>query len=136
VARLIASLAGLAEARVRRVARRARWRAALIGLAALLGLMALGFALIAATVALAEAIGPVRALLVMAGIALFGLAIVLIVLAAEARDERRRAARRETLDRELARAALLAAVPSRPSRGMAGIALVVLGAVLVLRRRD
>jgi hypothetical protein len=136
VARLFASLAGLAEARVRRVTQRARLRATLIGIAVLLGLIALGFGLLAATVALADEIGLLEALLVMAGLALLGLLVVLGVLAAEARKARRLAARRGGLDRDLARAALLSAAPARlPSRGVLGLVLVALGAVLVLRAR-
>ena len=70
---LLASLAGIAEARIRRVTRRARTRAILIGLAALCALIALGFLLLAATAALAEEIGLVPALLVIAAVALAAL---------------------------------------------------------------
>ena len=109
---LFASLAGIAAARLRRAVRRARLRAGLIGLAVLFALLGLGFGLLAATAALAHEIGLVPALLVMAGGALFALIVVLVVLAVEARRARRLAARRETLDREFARAALLSAASS------------------------
>ena len=138
MARLFASLAGIVEARVRRLARRARLRAVLIGLCVLLGLLAIGFGLAAATAALAAELGLVPALLVMAGLALVGVLILLLLLAAEARKARRLAARRAGLDRQFARAALLSAAPSRlgrPSRGVVGLVLVAVGALLVLRGR-
>jgi hypothetical protein len=137
VARLFATLAGVAEARVRRAARRARLRAILVALAALLGLLGVGFLIAAATAALADAVGLVPALLLMAGLALVGLLVIAAILAAEARRARELAARREGLDGAFARAALRSAVPprvGRPSRGMVGLGLVAVGALLVLLR--
>jgi hypothetical protein len=72
----------------------------------------------------------------MAAGALFICVILLAVLALEARRHRRNAARQQALDRRLTRAAALAAIPNRlPSRPAAGLALVALGALLVLMRR-
>jgi hypothetical protein len=74
----------------------------------------------------------------LAVVAAGGLALVVIllgVLALEARRHRRLAARRHAVDRELYRAAALAAMPSRlPSRSATGLGLVALGTLLVLLR--
>ena len=67
VARLFATVSRVAEARVRNVGRRASRRAALIGGCVLAALLCLAFALIAATVALAERFGTINALAIMAG---------------------------------------------------------------------
>ena len=137
--RRFGSLAGIAGSRFRSATHRLRRRATLIAIAAFLALLAFGFALAAATTALADEIGRTGALLVMAGLALAGLLVMLGLLAAEAREAREIAARRASLEGELARAALLgAAIPrlARPSRGVVGLALVALGAFLVLGRRD
>ncbi|HMQ93287.1 hypothetical protein, partial [Amaricoccus sp.] len=97
------------------------------------------FALGAATAALAARLGWVAALAIMAGVMLLAALILAAVLAAERREARRLAAERSTLDRKLARAALLSVAPTRlrrPSRGMVGAGLVALGALIILLRRD
>jgi nitroreductase len=135
--RLIASLAGIAETRLRNTARRARLRALLIAGAGLAGALAFGFALAAVTVALARAVGVMPALWIVAGVALSILLGLLIALSAEARRHRQIAAERERLDRQLYRAAALSAIPRRSvSRTGLGLGLVALGALLVLVRRD
>jgi hypothetical protein len=137
--RLLSSLAGVAEARLRNTARRVRLRAALITGAALAGLLAFGFALAALTVALAHSVGVVPALWIMAGVAALALLGLLIALWSEARRHRAVAAERERLDRKLYRAAALSALPEarhRPSRTAIGLGLVALGSLLVLLRRD
>lgn len=139
MARLLAPLADLARARIRRVARRARWRAVLIACTILTGGLAFFFALGTATVALANALGWVESLAIMAGVMLLLALILVAVLAEEARRERLRAAQRSGLDRKLARAALLSVAPTRigrPPRGLIGAGLVALGALIILRRRD
>ena len=60
----------VAEARVRNIGRRAALRAALIGGAWWRRCICIGFALAAATVALAERVGTINALAIMAGGAL------------------------------------------------------------------
>lgn len=139
MARLFASLADLAQARIRRVARRTQFRAILIACIAVTAGLAFCFALGTATVALANELGWVAALAVMAGVMAFVALILAAVLAEEARRERLRAAQRSGLDRQLARAALLSAAPTRlgrPSRGLVGAGLVALGALIILLRRD
>ena len=74
----------------------------------------------------------------MAGAALALLLVLIGVLAIEARRERRIAARRASLDRQLLRAAAISAA-CRARRGCraaaaSGSALVALGALLVLAR--
>jgi hypothetical protein len=134
---LFASLARVAEARVRRVSRRMGLRLTLIAGCVLAGVVFLIFALAALTVALTREIGLLAALLVVAAGALVLVGILLAALALEARRHRRTLARQRTLDRQLLQAAALSAVPSRmPSRPVAGLALVALGALLVLMRRD
>jgi hypothetical protein len=139
VARLLSSLAGIAEARLRSTARRVRLRAVLIGGCVVAGLLAAGFGLAAATVALAQRLGALPALGIMAGAALLLLLVLMAALAIEARRHRTTAAARERLDRQLYRTAALAALPrSRHglTRTTVGLALVALGAFIVLRRRD
>jgi uncharacterized membrane protein YhaH (DUF805 family) len=136
VARLFATVTRIAEARIRRIGRRAGLRAALIAGCILAALLCLGFALAAATAALADRFGLIEALGIMATGALVLLLLLLSVLALEARRHRRDAAKRAALDSQLYRAAALSMVPSRaPSRPVFGLALVALGAVLVLARR-
>lgn len=133
---LFASVSRIAEARVRNAGRRLGLRAALIGGAVLCALVCIGFALAAATVALAARVGTIEALAIMAGGALVLVLVFIGILAWEARRHRRLAARRAALDREFLRAAALSMVPQRaPSRPIVGFGLVALGAMLVLLRR-
>lgn len=137
MARLFATVARVAETRVRNIGRRAALRATLVGACVMAALLCLGFALAAGTVALADRVGTIEALAIMAGAALALVLILLLVLRVEARRHRRSAALRASLDRQLYRAAALSAVPSRaPSRPALGIGLVALGAFLVLARRS
>ena len=137
MARLLSSLAGIAEARLHSAARRARRRAILLAGCALAGLLVFGFAVAAAAVALAHRVGVVPALWIMAGVALLVLLALLLALALESRRHRALAAERARLDRKLYRAAALAALPR--SRGLSragiGLGLVALGSLLVLARR-
>jgi hypothetical protein len=137
VARLFATISRVAEARIRNIGRRAALRAALIGGCVLAALLCLGFALVAATVALADRFGTINALAIMAGGALVVLLLLLLALAWEERRHRRLAARRAALDRQLTQAAALSLVGrARPSRPVVGLGLVALGALMVLLRRD
>jgi MYXO-CTERM domain-containing protein len=136
MARLFATVSRVAQARLRQLGRRAALRGTLAAGCVLAALLCLGFALAAATAALADRIGLINALAVMATGALLLLLILLAALALEARRHRRRAARLASLDRQMFRAAALSMVPERaPSRPVAGLALVALGAFLVLARR-
>jgi hypothetical protein len=133
---VFARLARIAEARVRRAGRRMGLRLGLIAGCVVAGIVFLFFALAALTVALTQAIGLLDALGVIAAGALVVIGILLAILALEARSHRRTLARQRALDRQLLQAAALSAVPSRlPSRPVAGLALVALGALLVLSRR-
>jgi hypothetical protein len=137
VARLLASVSRVAEARIRNIGRRAALRAALIGGCVLAALLCLAFALTAATVGLARQVGTVDALAIMAAGALVLLLVLLLALAWEARRHRRLAARRAALDRQLAQTAALSLLGgARPSRPAIGLGLVALGALMVLMRRD
>jgi len=136
VARLFATVSRVAQARIRHIGQRASLRAALYAGCVVAALLCVGFALAAATAALADRVGIINALAIMAGGALVILLILLAVLAIEARRHRRLAASRAQLDRELYRAAALSMVPSHaPSRPTLGLGLVALGALLVLLRR-
>jgi heme/copper-type cytochrome/quinol oxidase subunit 2 len=137
VVRLLVSLGRVAEARLRDAGRRAGLRAGLAIAAALAGLVAAGFAIGAATVALAGRLGTVEALLVMAAIWLVVMVALLVALSAQKRRDREQAALRAELDSRLVRAAAVSMIPTRtPSRGVIGLALVAIGALLVLKRRD
>jgi len=137
VARLFATVSRIAQARIRNIGRRAVLRASLMAGCVVAALLCLSFALAAATVALADRVGTINALAIMAAGALVLLLILLGILAIEARRHRRLAIQRARLDRELYRAAALSIVPSRvPSRPVLGFGLVALGALLVLLRRS
>lgn len=135
----VATLYSVAQARVRHASQRLGLRAALIGGCILAALLFLGFALAAATVRLSDRVGLLQALAIMAGVALLVVLVLVGVLATEARRERRIAARRAVLDRDLLRAASISAVLPRAaglsSRTGLGLGLVALGALLVLARR-
>jgi hypothetical protein len=139
--RAFATLVSVARARLRHAGQRLGLRAALIAGCVLAGAVFLGFALAALTVALTARVGLLQALVIIAGAALVLVLVLVGLLAVEARRERRLAARRASLDRELLRAATLsAAIPHAarlPTRAGLGLGLVALGALLVLaRRRD
>jgi hypothetical protein len=138
VARPFATLLAVAEARLRHVGQRLGLRAALIAGCALAGAVCLGFALAAVTVALAARLGAVAALAIMAGVALLVALALVLALSIDAQRERRIAARRASLDREFLRAAAISAAPRAvrlPGRSAVGLAMVALGAALVLARR-
>ncbi|HRO11091.1 hypothetical protein [Amaricoccus sp.] len=135
--RALSAVSRVAEARVRSFGRRTALRAALVGGCVLAALVCLGFALMAAAVALADRFGWINALAIMAAGALVVLLIFLGALALEERRHRRLAAQRAALDRQLAQVAALSLVGgAKPSRSAVGIGLVALGALLVLLRRD
>ncbi len=136
--RLFTTLSHVAEARLRYLGRRASVRGTLIAGCVLAALTCIGFALAAATVALAGRVGIIEALAIMAGLALLVVLILLAALAWESRRNRILAVRRAEADRQLFRAAALSMTPApRPSRSTIGLGLVSLGALLVLmRRRD
>lgn len=134
--RLFATVARVAETRLRNIGRRAALRGSLMAGCVAAALVCVGFALAAATVALADRVGTINALAIMAGGALLVVLILLAVLALEARQHRKLAARRAALDQQMFRAAALSMIPSRaPSRPTVGLGLVALGALLVLARR-
>lgn len=111
-------------------------RAVLTAAAVLAGVVAAGFAIGAATVALAARLGTIEALLVMAGVALVVMIALLVVISAQARRDREQAALRAELDSRLIRAAAVSMIPARaPSRPVLGLALVAVGALLVMIRR-
>lgn len=133
---LFGQITRLAEARVRQTGRRLGFRAALATVAALAFVVFLFFGLAALATWLTRFMTLPQALLVVAGGALVVVLAVLVALALEARSHRRLAARREAFDRQLVRAATLAAMPSRmPSRSVTGLGLVAAGALLVLLGR-
>jgi hypothetical protein len=138
VARPFATLRSVAEARLRAAGQRLGLRAALIGGCVLAAAVFLAFALAAATVALTDRVGLLQALVIMAGAALALVLVLLGILAIEARRARRSTARRASLDRQLLQAAAISAAPRvvrLPGRAGFGLALVALGALLVLARR-
>lgn len=119
-------------------AREVRTRAMLVGLAAVFLAMAAVFGLVALTLGLAVWLGVIPALLILCVLSLCGAAVMVALLASEARKARLIAARRAPLDRDLARAALMAAAPSgigHVPRGLVGVGLVLLGAALVATRK-
>ena len=134
--RLLSTVSQVAQARLHQISRRAARRGELMFGAAVAGIIALVYALIAATIALAREHGMLTALGIIGGIAVLVMLGFLLALWIEARRHRRMAARRAALDAQLYRAAAMSLVPERaPSRGVVGVGLVALGAALVLLRR-
>jgi hypothetical protein len=136
VGRPFATLLSVAQARLRHAGRRLGVRLGLIAGCILAAAIFLGFALAAATAALTERVGQPQALAIMAGAALVVLLALIGILAIETRRERRIAARRASLDRQLLRAATISAPHAArlPGRAGIGLGLVALGALLVLSR--
>jgi len=130
----------LAEVRVKRAGQRLGLRAALAAVAALAFVVFLFFGLAALAVWMMHSMRPESALLVIAGGALVVMLAILLALRLEARKHRRLAAQRQSFDQQLVRTAALAAMPSKmPSRPVAGLGLVAIGALLVVlgkRRND
>lgn len=123
----------LAEARVRQTGRRLGFRVALAAVAGLAFAVFLFFGLAALAVWMTHFMRLQDALAIIAGGALLLVLVILVALAIEARRHERRAAQREAFDRQLVRAATLAAMPSKmPSRSVTGLGLVAVGALLVL----
>jgi hypothetical protein len=139
VARPFATLAAVAQARLRHAGRRLGVRIGLIAGCAAAGSLVAAFGLAALTVALAERVGAVRALLIVALAALAVLLILIGALAIEARRGRQMAARRSAIDARLLRSAVISSAIPRvarlPSRATLGLGLVALGTLLVLARR-
>lgn len=134
--RLLSTVSQVAQARLHQISRRAALRGELMFGAAVAGIIALVYALIAATIALARRFGTLEALGIVGGVAFVVMLGFVLALWLEARRHRRLAARRAALDAQLYRAAALSLVPDRaPSRPVLGFGLVALGAALVLLRR-
>lgn len=134
--RLLSTVSQVAQARLHQISRRAALRGELMFGAAVAGIIALVYALIAATIALARRFGTLEALGIVGGLAFVVMLGFVLALWLEARRHRRLAARRAALDAQLYRAAALSLVPDRaPSRPVLGFGLVALGAALVLLRR-
>ena len=132
-------IARLAEARVKRTGQRLGFRAGLAAIAAVAFLVFLFFGLAGLAVWMTRTMPLHQALLVIAGGGLLVVIAAYVALAIEARRHRRLAAKQEAFDRQLVRAAALAAMPSRmPSRSVTGLGLVAVGALLVLlgKKRD
>lgn len=134
--RLLSTVSQVAQARLHQISRRAALRGELMFGAAVAGIIALVYALIAATIALARRFGTLEALGIVGGVAFVVMLGFLLALWLEARRHRQQAARRAALDAQLYRAAALSLVPDKaPSRPVVGFGLVALGAALVLLRR-
>lgn len=119
-----------------RAGRRAGLRAGLYAGCVLGGIVCLTFLLVLATAALAERYGLIEALAIMAAAAAALVVILLIALAIEGRRHRKQAALRARLDQQMLQAAAMSMVPNKaPSRPVAGLALVAVGALLILARR-
>ena len=119
---VLGSLSRVARSRLSDAGRRVQLRAILAGGAVLFGLVAFAFALMAGTVAIAMEIGLLYALLVMMGGAIVIAVLMVIILKAQARRDRRTAAVRAELDSRLLKAAAISMVPgiSAPSRPVLG----------------
>jgi uncharacterized membrane-anchored protein len=136
VPRLLSTVSRVAQTRLKQISRRAQVRGELIAGAVVFGIIALVYALIAVTVALAQRYGTLEALGIVGGVAFVVMLCFLLALSLEARRHRRLAARRAALDAQLYRAAALSLIPDKaPSRPVVGVGLVALGAALLFLRR-
>ncbi len=115
----------------------ARARVGLAGALVAFALLAAGFLIALATVALAEWLGIKSALAIMAGIAALACGVIALMLRAETRAHARALARQRAAETRALQAAALAAAPSL-SRGkgmLAAGAAGVAAAFLASRRR-
>lgn len=134
--RLLATVTQVAQTRLNQISRRAALRGELMFGAAVAGIIALVYALIAGTIALSYRYGTLTALGIVGGVSFVVMLGFLLALWIEGRRHRRLAARRAALDAQLYRAAALSLVPDKaPSRSVVGFGMVALGAALVLLRR-
>ncbi|MFT3974085.1 MAG: hypothetical protein QM699_11735 [Amaricoccus sp.] len=134
--RLLSTASQVVQTRLKQMSRRAALRGELMFGAAVAGIVALVYALIAATVALSREYGSLTAMGIIGGVAFVVMLGFLLALWIEARRHRRLSARRAALDAQIYRAAALSLVPDRaPSRPVVGFGLVAIGAALVLLRR-
>lgn len=134
--RLLATVTQVAQTRLNQISRRAALRGELMFGAAVAGIIALVYALIAGTIALSYRYGTLKALGIVGGVSFVVMLGFLLALWIEGRRHRRLAARRAALDAQLYRAAALSLVPDKaPSRSVVGFGMVALGAALVLLRR-
>ena len=123
----------LVEGRLKQTGRRLGLRVVLAAVASLAFVISLLFGLAALAVWMVRYMPLHEALLIIAGGALLVVVAILIALSLEARKHRRHAAQREAFDRQLVRVATVAAMPTRmPSRSVAGLGLVAVGALMVL----
>lgn len=123
----------LVEGRLKQTGRRLGLRVVLAAVASLAFVISLLFGLAALAVWMVRYMPLHEALLIIAGCALLVVVAILIALSLEARKYRRHAAKREAFDRQLVRVATVAAMPTRmPSRSVAGLGLVAVGALMVL----
>lgn len=134
--RLLSTVTHVAQTRLHQISRRAVVRGELMTGVMVCGIIALVYALIAVTIALARHYGTLAALGIVGGVAFVAMLACLLALWIEARRHRQLAARRAALDAQLYRAAALSLIPDRaPSRPVVGFGLVALGAALVMLRR-
>lgn len=128
-------VAGMGTARVRRVSRNARAQAIAIGFLALFALTALVFCLTAVSVALAEWLGLLEALVVMSAAALLACLATILVIRAQARRRDRQKAMEAMQDRRLMETAAITLLPQLRGAGMLGLGVLAVGAFLLSRRR-
>jgi ABC-type dipeptide/oligopeptide/nickel transport system permease component len=112
----------------------AKARAIHVALIVAFALTAFVFALVLATLALADWLGTMPALAIMGGLALLGCLVVLLLLKAEQRRHEAATARQLAEERRVAQAALAAAVPTVRAGGLLKLAIGVLAFVLAANR--
>ncbi len=132
--RLFAVVSDLARRRFGLMSEYAKARAFQTGLAAVFGVAALMFLLVLVTAALAEALGALGALALMAGACLLGCGVMLLVLNAGKRRHQAMQRLQSDEDRRVMQAALLGAAPTLRRGGM--LAAVGGAAILGLLARS
>jgi hypothetical protein len=129
-------LQAAATRRLRLVGGHARARATHVVLLSAFGLVTLVYLLALATVALAQWLGVMGALAIMAGAFALGAIVVLLVMRAEARAHAATMARQTDEDQRMLQSALIGAAPAaiRGGGGLLAAAAGLLTAVTLFRR--
>jgi hypothetical protein len=126
--------AGVGTARVRRISRNAKAQGIAVAFLALFAVIALGFVLTTATVALAGWLGLLEALAVMSGLALLACLAMVLVIRAQARRRERQKAMEGMQDRRLLQTAALTLLPQLRGAGLMSLGVLAVGAFLLSRR--
>ena len=127
-------VAGMGAARARRIGRNARAQGVAIAFLALFAIIALVFLLTTVTVALAEWLGLIEALIAMSVLALGACLGAVLIIRAEDRRRQKEKAMEAMQDRRLMETAAITLLPQLRGAGLLGLGVLAVGAFLLARR--